>query len=655
MMVAAPRALPSRSVPSVKRRNSAAASSSCGVRRREEPGQHRVVGLGGRPREVHHRLERVDVVARRRRLVAEQLDQLRGQRAEQVGLEAGEVRDDPAAAAVPGEAGHRWRLLHRVAHRPYSCIACTSRSISSRLPVLTTDLPSSCTSSISFSAFFFVVAEVLLEDVGDVGHQVDRVVPDDGDPRRGQHGDRRRERSSARPRRGWRRTRPHRGTRSALAPAALGWTRDRAHSTALLTDHYELTMLQAALAGRHGRAPLRLRAVRPAAARGPPLRRRGRGRPGAATRSRRSASTTTALAAARAASSTSRPLDWLAGYRFSGDVWGYAEGEVYFPDSPLLIVEAQLRRGGAAGDGAALDLQPRLRDRLRRLPDDRVARRAGRASRWARAAPTSRRRSRPRGRRTSPASTRTSNLAAAPALRRARRPAPARTAFTLLHDTERDAFRAQVAVARRRARRCWSTPTTSPRRSGSASRWPGPALGAVRLDSGDLGALAQQVRAAARRARRHDTQIVVTSDLDEYAIAALAAAPVDGYGVGTQLVTGSGHPTCGFVYKLVARARTTDGAAGVGGQEERATRSRSAGASTPLRRPRRDGRRRGRGDRHRRSPPRDDGDDRQLLVPLVAGGEVVGREPLEDGPRAARAPRGPSCRSRRRRCRAASR
>ncbi len=44
---------------------------------------------------------------------------------------------------------------------------------------------------------------------------------------------------------------------------------------------------------------------------------------------------------------------------------------------------------------------------------------------------------------------------------------------------------------------------------------------------------------------------MVTSDLDEYAIAALAAAPVDAYGVGTTLVTGSGAPTAGMVYKLV--------------------------------------------------------------------------------------------------------
>ena len=48
---------------------------------------------------------------------------------------------------------------------------------------------------------------------------------------------------------------------------------------------------------------------------------------------------------------------------------------------------------------------------------------------------------------------------------------------------------------------------------------------------------------------------MLTGDLDEYSIAALAAAPVDGYGVGTSLVTGSGAPTAALVYKLVARGR----------------------------------------------------------------------------------------------------
>ena len=73
----------------------------------------------------------------------------------------------------------------------------------------------------------------------------------------------------------------------------------------------------------------------------------------------------------------------------------------------------------------------------------------------------------------------------------------------------------------------------------------GPELGAVRLDSGDLPSLAGQVREQLDSLGATKTRIIVTSDLDEYQIAALAPAPVDGYGVGTSLVTGSGYPTCG--------------------------------------------------------------------------------------------------------------
>jgi nicotinate phosphoribosyltransferase len=32
-------------------------------------------------------------------------------------------------------------------------------------------------------------------------------------------------------------------------------------------------------------------------------------------------------------------LDWLADYRFTGNIWGYQEGEVYFPGSPVLVLE----------------------------------------------------------------------------------------------------------------------------------------------------------------------------------------------------------------------------------------------------------------------------------------------------------------------------
>ena len=150
MIVPAPAALPSRRAGSVNRRNSEAASSSCSYGVGEQPGQDGVVRLGGRAAEVEHRLEVVLGDARHGGLVAQQLDELRGERAQQVGLEAAERRDDVAAAEVAGESAHCFSM---VAQRPYSCIACTSRSISSRLPVLTADLPSSWTSIIKVSAF----------------------------------------------------------------------------------------------------------------------------------------------------------------------------------------------------------------------------------------------------------------------------------------------------------------------------------------------------------------------------------------------------------------------------------------------------------------------------------------------------------------------
>jgi len=73
----------------------------------------------------------------------------------------------------------------------------------------------------------------------------------------------------------------------------------------------------------------------------------------------------------------------------------------------------------------------------------------------------------------------------------------------------------------------------------------------VRIDSGELGVLARQVREQLDRLSATQTRIVVSGDLDEFAIAALRAEPVDSYGVGTSLVTGSGAPTANMIYKLV--------------------------------------------------------------------------------------------------------
>ncbi|MGA9750012.1 MAG: nicotinate phosphoribosyltransferase, partial [Nocardioides sp.] len=146
--------------------------------------------------------------------------------------------------------------------------------------------------------------------------------------------------------------------------------------------------------------------------------------------------------------------------------------------------------------------------------------------------------------------------------------------------------------------------------------------------SGDLGELAHQVRTQLDELGATGTRIIVTSDLDEHAISALASAPVDGYGVGTSLVTGSGHPTCGFVYKLVARAgddgvlvdvaKKSKDKVSVGGRKWALRRRTPAGVA--------EAEVVGVG-----TPPVDDREgvgDRPLLVPLVRDGEVVGREDL---------------------------
>ncbi|MEX2441583.1 MAG: nicotinate phosphoribosyltransferase, partial [Pontimonas sp.] len=125
-------------------------------------------------------------------------------------------------------------------------------------------------------------------------------------------------------------------------------------------------------------------------------------------------------------------------------------------------------------------------------------------------------------------------------------------AFTLLHDSEEEAFRAQIAAL--------GTDTTLlvdtfdvERAVERAIGVAGPQLGAVRIDSGDLPVVVNQVRQQLDRLGATSTRIVVTNDLDEYTIAALQASPVDAYGVGTSVVTGSGHPAAGLVYKLVSR------------------------------------------------------------------------------------------------------
>jgi nicotinate phosphoribosyltransferase len=125
-------------------------------------------------------------------------------------------------------------------------------------------------------------------------------------------------------------------------------------------------------------------------------------------------------------------------------------------------------------------------------------------------------------------------------------------AFTLLHDTEEAAFAAQVAALG--AATTLLVDTFDVHNAVElAVAVAGTELGAVRIDSGDLPSQVAAVRAQLDSLGAANTRITVTNDLDEYAIAALVAAPVDSFGVGTSVVTGSGHPAAGLVYKLVAK------------------------------------------------------------------------------------------------------
>jgi nicotinate phosphoribosyltransferase len=392
-------------------------------------------------------------------------------------------------------------------------------------------------------------------------------------------------------------------------------------STALLTDHYELTMLQAAL----GSGTAQRRSVFELFPRRLPEGRRygvvaGVGRALDALEHFRFDDEVLETVSQVV---DERTCEWLAGHRFSGDVWGYPEGEMYFPYSPLLIVE------GTFAEAVLLETLllsiynhdsaiASAASRMTRVAGDRPCIEMGSRRTHEEAAVAAARAAYVAGFAT------TSNLAAR---QRYGVPSAGTSAhsFTLLHDSEADAFRAQISSLGKGT--TLLVDTYDLREAVRAGvELAGPELGAVRLDSGDLGELAREVRAQLDELGATDTRIVVTSDLDEHAIAALASAPVDAYGVGTELVTGSGHPTCGFVYKLVARAG--DDGAMVSVAKRSQDKVSIGGRKYALRR------RSARGVAEAEvigigKPPTDDGDDRQLLVPLVCDGEVVGRESLD--------------------------
>lgn len=392
---------------------------------------------------------------------------------------------------------------------------------------------------------------------------------------------------------------------------------------ALLTDKYELTMLQAALrdGSAHRRTTFELFARRlPDGRRYGVVAGTGRFLDSLA-RFRFDADDLVALSQFL----DDATLDFLRDFRFTGDIDGYPEGELYFADSPVLsvtgsfaesvlletlalsifnhdtaIASAAARMVSAAGGRTLIEMGSRRTHERAAVASARAAYLAGFDG--------------------------TSNLLAhrrygVPAL------GTSAHAFTMLHTTadgpdEPAAFRAQVDALGVDTTLLVDTydVTTG---IANAVAVAGPQLGAVRIDSGDLGVLARQARAQLDGLGATGTKIVASGDLDEYSIAALRADPVDAYGVGTSLVTGSGAPTASMVYKLVE----VDGMP----VQKRSSRKEShGGRKAALRLAKPSGTILEEVVHPVGSPPADSDGGRPLTVALVRDGETVGTTGLAD-------------------------
>lgn len=249
-------------------------------------------------------------------------------------------------------------------------------------------------------------------------------------------------------------------------------------------------------------------------------------------------------------------LERLAGFRFTGDLDAVAEGEIVFPDEPLLRVvaplpEAQLmetrlinlvhfqtviaskaaRLRLAAGDRRLIDFG------LRRAHGAEAGLLAARASYLAGFDGT----------------------ATVEAGRRFGIPISGTMAHSFIqaHDDEVTAFRHFATARPDNLVLLLDTYDTEQAAAKVVALAPefaaaGIRLGGVRLDSGDLGAHAQKVRAILDGGGLQAVQIFASGGLDEQAVARLAAegAPIDGFGIGTALSTAQDTPALDCAYKL---------------------------------------------------------------------------------------------------------
>jgi nicotinate phosphoribosyltransferase len=253
-------------------------------------------------------------------------------------------------------------------------------------------------------------------------------------------------------------------------------------------------------------------------------------------------------------------LSYLEGFRFRGDIDAMPEGTIAFANEPLLRVtapriDAQLLETlllnqinfqtmiatkaalvvlAANGDGdSVVDFSPR------RDHGVDAAMKAARASAVAGLGGTS-------------------NVAAA--MRYGLEPVGTMAhSYVLSFETEEEAFEAFIRDNPGNALILVDTYDTleGVRRAIAASSRAGIPLSGIRLDSGDIPALAREARRLLDEAGLKDARIVASGDLEEHKIAEMChdQGPVDLWGVGTELGTSRDSPVVNGVYKIVADLR----------------------------------------------------------------------------------------------------
>jgi nicotinate phosphoribosyltransferase len=257
-------------------------------------------------------------------------------------------------------------------------------------------------------------------------------------------------------------------------------------------------------------------------------------------------------------------LDYLAGFRFTGDVYAMPEGTPVFPDEPILEVvapigEAQLVetyllnqitfQTGLASKAARVvhAAQRDGTDRavadfgMRRMHGTDAAMKAARACYIAGVDSTS-------------------NVLAGQTYGL---PVTGTMAHSYIeaHDREVDAFKrfAELYPETTLLVDTYDTLDGVRKVIDLAEEW-GEAfrVQALRLDSGDLAALAHQARQLLDDAGLEDVQLFASSGLDEHKITDLLdrGAPIDGFGVGTRMGTMADQPYLDSAYKLAGYAGT---------------------------------------------------------------------------------------------------